>query len=244
MKTRSLHQFELNESRVSYALRRTGASRAKMRVSSRGVEVFLPRGVPDDYAREFLQANAPWVRSQLEWIERSGPFRLPRTPSSPRFLRLRGHELQIIQHETQGQGFVRLDPDEAHLHLSIPACDQKAGALLERWLRRQARADLRCALDTRSQQMRLSSPRRFYVFDQKTKWGGCSRRGNLSFSWRLVLAPPEVLDYIVVHELAHLIEPNHSPAFWLLVASHCPDWAKWKEWLRVNGEELHQGMQI
>ena len=62
---------------------------------------------------------------------------------------------------------------------------------------------------------------RVYIMDQRTKWGGCSRRGNLSFNWRPVMAPPEVLDYIVVHELAHLTERNHSTRFWLIVRSYC-----------------------
>lgn len=71
-----------------------------------------------------------------------------------------------------------------------------------------------------------------YVMGQRTRWGGCSGRRNLSFNWRLVMAPPAVLDYVVVHELAHLAEPSHSTKFWLLVRSHCPRFEEHREWLR------------
>jgi predicted metal-dependent hydrolase len=80
--------------------------------------------------------------------------------------------------------------------------------------------------------------RRIEIRDQRTRWGSCSPRGTLSFNWRLVLAPFEVLDYVVVHELCHLREPNHSPRFWRLVASRRPEWHAQRDWLRVHGPEL------
>jgi predicted metal-dependent hydrolase len=79
---------------------------------------------------------------------------------------------------------------------------------------------------------------RVQIRDQRTRWGSCSARGTLSFNWRLALAPHEVLDYVVVHELCHLLEPNHSPRFWRLVASRRPGWRRQREWLAVNGPEL------
>lgn len=81
---------------------------------------------------------------------------------------------------------------------------------------------------------------RVSVKDQKSLWGSCSRAGNLNFSWRLTLAPPEVLDYVVVHELAHRLEMNHSPRFWAHVARLCPDYKKHRKWLRLNGEALYK----
>jgi len=76
------------------------------------------------------------------------------------------------------------------------------------------------------------------IRDQRTRWGSCSANGNLSFNWRLVLAPIEVLDYVVVHELCHLREPNHSQRFWRLVASRRPDWRRQRDWLTAHGPEL------
>jgi len=80
--------------------------------------------------------------------------------------------------------------------------------------------------------------RRIRVGDQRTRWASCSSRGALSFSWRLVLAPLEVLDYVVVHELCHLRVPNHSKSFWRLVEWWRPGWRDQREWLREHGPEL------
>jgi predicted metal-dependent hydrolase len=74
--------------------------------------------------------------------------------------------------------------------------------------------------------------------DQRTLWGSCSRRGTLSFNWRLVLAPFEVLDYVIVHELCHLQVLDHSQRFWQLVEQHRPHWRRQRDWLRMHGPEL------
>ena len=79
---------------------------------------------------------------------------------------------------------------------------------------------------------------RIRIRDQRTLWGSCSSRGALSFNWRLVLAPLEVFDYVVVHELCHLRVPNHSQAFWLLVEQRRPFWRAWRRWLSEHGPEL------
>lgn len=76
------------------------------------------------------------------------------------------------------------------------------------------------------------------IAEQKTRWGSCSQSGTLSFHWKLMLAPPRVLDYVVVHELCHLIEMNHSPSFWALVESVMPEYKEYKKWLRENGDTL------
>ena len=82
------------------------------------------------------------------------------------------------------------------------------------------------------------SPARIQIRDQRSRWGSCSTRGTLSFNWRLVLAPFDVLDYVVVHELCHLREPNHSRRFWSLVEKRRPDWRAQRDWLHEHGPEL------
>lgn len=79
---------------------------------------------------------------------------------------------------------------------------------------------------------------RISIREQKTRWGSCSGKGNLNFNWRLILAPENVLNYVVVHELAHRKEMNHSPAFYAVVQSILPDYKTAKEWLRNNGQTL------
>lgn len=79
---------------------------------------------------------------------------------------------------------------------------------------------------------------RITIRDQKTRWGSCSARGTLSFNWRLMLAPPAILDYVVVHELCHLTHMNHSAAFWQAVESVYPDYRNARKWLKEHGQEL------
>ena len=79
---------------------------------------------------------------------------------------------------------------------------------------------------------------RISIREQKTRWGSCSNKGNLNFNWRLILAPEEVLDYVVVHELAHRREMNHSKAFYAVIESVLPDYRRAQQWLRENGQSL------
>jgi len=75
--------------------------------------------------------------------------------------------------------------------------------------------------------------------DTRSRWGSCSSTGRLSFSWRLIMAPPEVLDYVALHEAAHLVHMNHGAGFWALVERHCPDWRRHRAWLHAEGPALH-----
>jgi len=79
---------------------------------------------------------------------------------------------------------------------------------------------------------------RVAIRDQKSRWGSCSAKHNLNFNWKLIMAPPEALDYVVIHELCHLIEFNHSKRFWSLVESQMPEYEVWKKWLKAHGSEL------
>ena len=112
-------------------------------------------------------------------------------------------------------------------------------ALVEGWLRVQARLSLTDAVQRHSTALGLPTPP-LSLRDPRTRWGSCSSRGRLSFSWRLVLAPEDVLDYVCAHEAAHLVEMNHSPAFWRLVGDLVGDWEPHRRWLKRHGAELHR----
>jgi predicted metal-dependent hydrolase len=108
---------------------------------------------------------------------------------------------------------------------------------LVRWYRREARRRIGAVAAWECGRLRLR-PRSLAIRDQRTRWGSCSSRGALSFNWRLVVAPSPVLRYVVVHELCHLREANHSAAFWSLVADALPGFAGERAWLRRHGHEL------
>lgn len=108
----------------------------------------------------------------------------------------------------------------------------------ERWYRRQARERLTASVQRESARLGLDGWQRIRIGDTRSRWGSCSARGTLSFSWRLVVAPSWVADYVVVHELCHLRHMNHSPRFWALVREAYPRHAEAQAWLRTHGPEL------
>lgn len=108
---------------------------------------------------------------------------------------------------------------------------------IERWYRREARQLITESVEREAVRLGLAFSA-IAIRDQQTRWGSCSRRGTLSFNWRLAIAPSDVREYVVVHELCHLRELNHSKAFWQLVATASPGWEEHKRWLAENGREL------
>lgn len=109
--------------------------------------------------------------------------------------------------------------------------------VLETLYRRKAREFVEAGVDRYREPMGVE-PSRIRIADQRTRWGSCSGNGTLSYNWRLLLAPRAVADYVLVHELAHLVELNHSDRFWAVVGEHDPKWRTHREWLRENSHEL------
>jgi predicted metal-dependent hydrolase len=108
---------------------------------------------------------------------------------------------------------------------------------IERWFRREARWLITESVEREAARLGLAF-RTIAIRDQQTRWGSCSRRGTLSFNWRLAIAPRDVREYVVIHELCHLRELNHSQAFWQLVSTALPGWQEHKRWLAEHGREL------
>jgi predicted metal-dependent hydrolase len=123
--------------------------------------------------------------------------------------------------------------------LTVSGPEKDRAQAIYRWYRREARHRFRGLVDEEAQRLRLA-PQSVTVRDQKTRWASCSAAGNLSFSWRLVIAPPEVQRYVVVHELCHLRIANHSKAFWSQLDDALPEWRDAAGWLREHGNELRE----
>jgi len=216
--------------------RHPGARRMTLRVSrtSRAVIVTLPVHCDLAQAGTFLSSHIDWVRERLGSLPEPVPFAAGVT------MPVRG-----VAHMIEFSGEIRLPAVEVAgvvgegLVLRINGDRERAPRRLNDWLVGQARGDLDQRVVWHAGRLGVR-PRRITVRDQSSRWGSCSTTGLLSFSWRLVLAPPAVLDYVVAHEVAHLAEMNHGPRFWALVRKTCPDMDAARVWLRRHGTELHR----
>jgi predicted metal-dependent hydrolase len=149
------------------------------------------------------------------------------------------HRVKFVKRRT-GAGVVRVETSPTGeptlvVHGDAEACPRR----LRAWLYAQAKRDLDRRVSFHAARLNLK-PKRLALRDQASRWGSCSSRGVLSFSWRLILAPAAVLDYVAAHEVAHLAEMNHGPRFWALVRRTMPEMDKAKAWLAQNGVELHR----
>ena len=239
-KVQSRSILELDGRRVEYTIRISAQSkRARLRVGPSGVEVILPSHQRASRAAEFLREQAAWVVAQLERVDGLTRIRPPR-PSTKTIL-LRGREVAVIVDTVpSGRGTNVVEAAVDRLVIRHGSSSRTPPLrTLEYWLRREARQDIEtCLKDCLPRVGR--QPGRVYVMGQRTKWGNCSAMGNLSFNWRLVMAPPFVLRYVVVHETLHLAIPDHSPEFWLTVRSRCPAMEKARAWLRQHQPLLMQ----
>lgn len=204
------------------------AKRLSLRVSQldRKVSLTLPRRASKREARAFLAERAEWVRKHLA----AAPEPRPLTPGGEVLFEGRAHRLIA-----SGGRTARLGDGVITLPKGAP---EKTGARLAALFKAQARARLGEA----SSRHAATLGRQFSALtlrDTRSRWGSCSSEGRLMYSWRLVMAPPEVLEYVAAHEVAHLAEMNHSPAFWQNVARLCPDYHAPRQWLRKNGALLH-----
>ncbi len=211
------------------------ARRYTLRVQSATREVVLtmpPRGTVRD-ACAFAQKHGAWIASRLRRLPQPAPFR------HGTVLPLRG-EPHRIEHRPHERGTVWIElGDDGHRALGVAGDAPHVARRVRDYLKREAKRDLEAASRRMAQQLGVRV-RRLSIRDQSSRWGSCSTTGVLSYSWRLILAPPFVLDYLAAHEVAHLVEMNHSRAFWRLVARIYPNVARAKTWLDSHGAELHR----
>jgi len=211
------------------------ARRYTLRVNagSRDVVLTMPlRGAVRE-AKIFAQKHAAWIAARLKRLPEAAPFDHGAT------VPLRG-DAHRIEHRPDRRGTVWTESDsEGGMLLCVAGQAPHVSRRVRDFLRREAKHALEHASRRAAEKLGVSV-KRVSVRDQSSRWGSCSSTGRLSYSWRLILAPPFVLDYLAIHEVAHLIEMNHSPRFWRLVAEHCPEAARAKAWLEAHGSELHR----
>jgi hypothetical protein len=200
----------------------------------RPLEVIVPRRASDRDVDAFLEQKRRWIESKVA-AARALAAREPRLGlMRPGVVWLGGHALPVERRNG--------DRPVARLHenrLVVAGPREHAAGAVERWYRREARRRIGDAVDREAARLELAY-HSVGIRDQRSRWGSCSPRGHLSFSWRLLLAPPPVLDYLVVHELCHLHELNHGKRFWRLLERAWPGWQEQSRWLNEHERELHE----
>ncbi|MCC1494587.1 M48 family metallopeptidase [Cognatishimia sp. F0-27] len=211
---------------IDVSLRRSArARRLSLRLSQLDgrVTLTLPRAVSEAEGLAFLSDKESWLRTHLD--KRAASV----TVSEGAVIPVEGRACRVVS--TAGRR-VRLEGDLLH----VPG---PMGPRLQGWLRTLARDRLASASDRYA--ARLGRPySKLTLRDTRSRWGSCTAAGGLMYSWRLILAPPDVLDYVAAHEVAHLAEMNHSPAFWATVQRLYGDWQTPRAWLRREGAGLHR----
>ena len=202
------------------------ARRVRVSVDGSGeVEVVLPKRAPERAAAQAVRELTPWIERRRRTLARAAA-EIARPEGTVPFL---GQHLRLVPQP--GRERVHRRGDD----LLVPKRD--AAAAIERWYRRQARAEIAPRLDAAVARAGTSYTG-LTIRGQKTRWASCSTTGHMSFNWRLLLAPEAVLDYVVEHEVCHLERMDHSPRFWALLESRVPDWREHARWLRRYGPTL------
>ncbi|MEB3260160.1 MAG: SprT family zinc-dependent metalloprotease [Cyanobacteriota bacterium] len=213
---------------------------AALHIVGSELQVRVPAQLGDDRVAALLQHKRPWIRSKVAQLQQlPPPPRQPELVSGESFPYLgRHYRLKVREGNAVGVclcgGILRAtvrpreQGDLRHARLCL---------YLERWYRARALERLREKTDRYARQMGVT-PAGMSVRAFRSRWGSCDNQGQLVFNWHIIKAPHPVVDYVVIHELAHLMHPNHSKAFWRLVEHHCPAFALHRTWLKDHSLRL------
>jgi len=222
---------------IEYRVRRSARARhARIVVSAEGVEVVVPPRFPADRVEPFVAEKQRWIERTLRRYRRASAENPPPLLHDGGEVPYLGERLRLA---------VRSDPDRVRAHVARRGGElwvslgpgHELGSALEGWYRRRARAEIAPRLDAACSRAGVRY-RGLQIRAQRTRWASCSATGAMSFNWRLLLAPAEILDYVVEHEVAHLTVPDHSGRFWRLLARRCPEVSERERWLRDHGHTL------
>jgi len=196
--------------------------------ASRQVRLVLPRRTSLTEALAFAERHSLWIEGQLDRLPERIPFEDGRVIPYLGDAHVIRHRPEARRGVWRGAGAIWVSGFEDHVSRRV----------LD-FLKREARREIGSRAEAMAGQVERAI-RRISLRDTRTRWGSCSPDGNLNFSWRLVLAPEAVLDYVVAHEVAHLVHMNHGRGFWSLVQRLTGDAQAARRWLRLEGNDLHR----
>ncbi|WP_442756363.1 M48 family metallopeptidase [Methylocystis sp. JAN1] len=223
---------------IVVALRRATTARRftlRVRFAARDAVLTMPSRASLRDARAFAESHAAWIAARLNRLPATIPF------AHGSIIPLRGVDHALI-HLPDRRGTVWVeerDDVQTTLALCVAGRSEHVHRRVQDHFKREARRDLESAVARHAATLGLP-PRGVGLRDPVSRWGSCSSSGSLNFSWRLIMAPPFVLDYLAAHEVAHLVHLDHSPRFWSLARRLCPDTDRAETWLSAHGAHLHK----
>ena len=227
-------RVRLGEREIEFQLKRSAnRRRAVLSVDERGLTVSVPWRTSERYIARFLQDSASWIMRKLDTWEAQKPRR--RSWQAGELIDFLGRQLQL--HLEDAPITLVALADDHRLALSMPAPHERdtVRAAVVKWYRRHAQTHFERRVEHYSRHLGIEPPRVF-LSDAQTRWGSCSASRRVRLNWRLMQAPPDVVDYVVAHELAHLKEMNHSIRFWCIVGRMCPEYEAARAELNAMGQ--------
>jgi predicted metal-dependent hydrolase len=228
----------INHQTITYTLRRSfKARRIRLEVRQQtGLTVIVPHSYKISQLPALLKSKERWISRNLQRFSNSHSLSARKELKYGDTIPYLGRDLQLVKQENHHGDIVvlsgnnlKVSPDLFNNGLLEPA--------LEQWYRKEAAGLITKITDRLSSQIGISY-QRIVIRGQKTRWGSCSRKKNLSFNWKLIMVPEPVIEYVIIHELIHLKEMNHSKRFWQQVAQYCPGWREYKKWLKQHEADL------
>lgn len=210
------------------------ATEPRIDVDIHGVRVVIPTE-EDVSPATLLKENAAWVLEKKDKFDTYSEQIPERNFTEGATFPYGGTEYKIV---IESRSASAVDEETQTLRLAAHHVDETSvKRALETLYRRKARKIFESCADRYANEMGVEY-RKIEIRNQRTKWGSCSTEGTLGLNWRLMMAPSEIVDYIIIHELAHLREPNHTDSFWSLVAEHDPEYEAHIQWLEENSTQL------
>jgi hypothetical protein len=228
----------INGQTISYIIKRSArAKHVRLEVRQEtGLTVVTPNSYKLKHLSALLELKSNWILDKLTKYGQVQSLSDEKETKSGDTIPYLGRNLEVVTRQNRKNvNSVKLDRNK--LVVTIGSANSRLNLVLEQWYRMQAAKLIKEKADKLSARLGLTY-NRIIIREQKTRWGSCSHKGNLSFNWKLIMAPEPVIDYVIIHELAHLKEMNHTKRFWELVAEHCPRWREHKKWLKEHETEL------
>lgn len=219
---------------IDYQIKRSTRRHKTMEISAgpSGVRVAVPAMTPTEEVAAFVRNKARWILAHT-----AAPRAAPELSELPNSLPYLGRQMNVaVSNECVADADVRFRPWDLQVFLPLEADEAsalgRARCAVAEWYWLRAREHVAASVDRWWPDLGRDTEPEIHIGDQRKRWGSCAADGRLRFNWRLVMLAPRLMDYVVVHELAHLTEQNHGPAFWALVESVLPDVAERKRALR------------